>query len=121
MVVWILALTFLLAIEAVLTANGFDKQLVVKINKQPILHYTVSHTDTHQVLRSYQQVLADDYAWLLNQTSQLLRGCRLVNYNGTILFTPDAVQGYGAQWTRDFAYAVQNTPSMLWVGILRSL
>lgn len=48
--------------------------------------------------------LQSDYAWLLNETAALLKGCELVSTAspGTILFTPDAVDGYGAQWTRDF-------------------
>jgi hypothetical protein len=58
--------------------------------------------------------LRSDRSWLLNQTAELLLGCQLVSQNGTHIFTPDAVQGYGAQWTRDFAYAVQNTPATLW-------
>ena len=48
--------------------------------------------------------VADDISWLTNETDQLLVGCQLNStaVPGTILFTPDAVNGYGAQWTRDF-------------------
>jgi hypothetical protein len=51
-----------------------------------------------------------DTAWLLNATTQLVRGCEQTAFDGTVLFTPDASASYGAQWTRDFCYAVANAP-----------
>ncbi len=53
-------------------------------------------------------LLRDDYEWLLNESQALLTGCRLNSTvsPGTVLFTPDAVNGYGAQWTRDFVRRV---------------
>ena len=56
----------------------------------------------------------DDHAWLLNQTAALLLAVQVPALNGTRIFTPDSQGVYGAQWSRDFAYAVRNTPAALW-------
>lgn len=47
---------------------------------------------------------------LLNATIGLLVGCQELSSTGVHLFTPDASNSYGAQWTRDFAYMLQYAP-----------
>jgi hypothetical protein len=53
------------------------------------------------------------YGWLLNKTVALLNECQEVGVNGTHIFTPDGVNAYGAQWTRDFAYMISGAPDAL--------
>ena len=48
-----------------------------------------------------------DVPWLSCRTSEIIAGCQINATDGTRLFTPDAQHSYGAQWTRDFFYAVQ--------------
>lgn len=38
---------------------------------------------------------------------RLIRACKKVAYDGTVLFTPDGVGNYDALWTRDFGYMVE--------------
>eukprot|EP00697_Spironema_sp_BW2_P014990 gnl/Spiro4/5676_TR2900_c0_g1_i1.p1 gnl/Spiro4/5676_TR2900_c0_g1~~gnl/Spiro4/5676_TR2900_c0_g1_i1.p1 ORF type:complete len:355 (+),score=78.21 gnl/Spiro4/5676_TR2900_c0_g1_i1:30-1067(+) len=52
-------------------------------------------------------------SWLCQTTRDILTGCLLVATDGTKIFTPDASASYGAQWTRDFAYAVEHAPALL--------
>jgi hypothetical protein len=52
-------------------------------------------------------------AWLETKAQQELAGCRRTAVDGTILFTPDGQGNYGALWTRDFAYMVQNAYHLL--------
>lgn len=51
-------------------------------------------------------VSAASYEWLLNTTARMLAGCQITGLGGVQLFTPDASSSYGAQWTRDFAMAL---------------
>ena len=62
-----------------------------------------------------------DTAWLGCCTQQIIEGSRLailpssplnVGLNATWVWTPDASESYGAQWTRDFAYAVSYAPEL---------
>jgi hypothetical protein len=52
-------------------------------------------------------------AWLETQARQEIAGCRRTATDGTLLFTPDGQGNYGALWTRDFAYAVENAYHLL--------
>lgn len=47
-----------------------------------------------------------DTSWLFNQTVRLLQGCQLQGVANVQIFTPDASSSYGAQWTRDFTFAL---------------
>lgn len=53
------------------------------------------------------------FTWLLNTSISLLTRCVITSHDGVALFTPDASSSYGAQWTRDFAMAVQNAAPAL--------
>ena len=52
-------------------------------------------------------------AWLESQARAEIAGCRRAAADGTILFTPDGLGHYGALWTRDFAYLVENAYPLL--------
>ena len=63
-------------------------------------------------------------SWLRCRAAQILDGCReRVQPNSTLFrrtaarprwaYTPDATHSYGAQWTRDFYYAVSGAPELL--------
>ena len=52
-------------------------------------------------------------SWLENAARRELAGCRATAYDGTVLFTPDGEVHYGALWTRDFAYMVENAFDLL--------
>ena len=54
--------------------------------------------------------LSQPESWLSDRVVALLQGCRLNATDGTVLFTPDASSSYGAQWTRDMAYAMMYAP-----------
>lgn len=47
-------------------------------------------------------------SWLEEATWRELAGCRIAAHDGTALFTPDGLGHYGALWTRDFSYMVEN-------------
>ena len=51
--------------------------------------------------------------WLKEAARQEIAGCRRTAIDGTILFTPDGQGNYGALWTRDFAYMVENAYDLL--------
>lgn len=56
----------------------------------------------------------DQYiTWLEEAARRELAGCRAVAHDGTVLFTPDGEAHYGALWTRDFAYMVENAWDLL--------
>ncbi len=63
-----------------------------------------------------QQVLS----WLERAARRELSGCRVLAHDGTVLFTPDGEAHYGALWTRDFAYMVENAWDLLDVGEVRA-
>lgn len=52
--------------------------------------------------------------YLAGQAARLIASCRLRAADGTTLFTPDGSSSYGAQWTRDFAYMLENAGSVGW-------
>jgi hypothetical protein len=52
-------------------------------------------------------------AWLETEAQKEIAGCRRTAADGTILFTPDGQGNYGALWTRDFAYIVENAYHLL--------
>jgi hypothetical protein len=52
-------------------------------------------------------------AWLTEQTSRLVDGCRTKASGGRTLYCPDGKAHYGALWTRDFAYIVENCPELI--------
>jgi hypothetical protein len=52
-------------------------------------------------------------AWLETQARQEIAGCRVTASDGTVLLTPDGLGHYGALWTRDFAYVVENAYYLL--------
>lgn len=52
-------------------------------------------------------------AWLETEAQKEIAGCRRTAADGTILFTPDGQGNYGALWTRDFAYMVENAYHLL--------
>lgn len=54
-----------------------------------------------------------DLSWLEEATRSELAGCRIIAHDGTVLFTPDGLGHYGALWTRDFAYMVENAWPLL--------
>jgi len=54
-----------------------------------------------------------DLSWLEEAARRELAGCRIVAHDGTALFTPDGLGHYGALWTRDFAYMVENAWPLL--------
>lgn len=43
---------------------------------------------------------------LTAHAAELIRGCKKMAFDGTVLFTPDAVGNYDALWLRDFGYMV---------------
>lgn len=52
---------------------------------------------------------ADDMqTWAPTKCEEVVHTCRVTAVDGTVLFTPDGVGHYGAQWTRDFAYLVEH-------------
>ncbi len=51
--------------------------------------------------------------WLTEQAKRLIDGCRVKANDGTILYCPDGKGHYGALWTRDFAYMVENCSDMI--------
>jgi hypothetical protein len=51
--------------------------------------------------------------WLETQAGLEIAGCRRIATDGTTLFTPDGLGHYGALWTRDFAYVVENAYPLL--------
>ncbi len=51
--------------------------------------------------------------WLTEQTRQLIDGCRIKADDGTVIYCPDGKGHYGALWTRDFAYMVENCYDMI--------
>ena len=51
--------------------------------------------------------------WLEAAAWNELEGCRLRAHDGTVLFTPDGQGSYGALWTRDLAYVVENASHLL--------
>jgi len=51
--------------------------------------------------------------WLTQAAREQLQGCRSMAFDGTVLFTPDGQGSYGALWTRDFAYMVENAWELL--------
>jgi hypothetical protein len=55
----------------------------------------------------------EELAWLRDAARRELDGCRRRAHDGTILFTPDGQGHYGALWTRDFAYVVENAYDLL--------
>ena len=59
-------------------------------------------------------------AWLEDAARRELAGCRAVAQDGTILFTPDGQANYGALWTRDFGYMVENAIDLLDAGEVRA-
>jgi hypothetical protein len=61
-----------------------------------------------------------DLPWLEAATRRELAGCRVLAHDGTVLFTPDGVGSYGALWTRDFAYMVENAGDLLEPGEVRA-
>lgn len=58
--------------------------------------------------------------WLETQARAEIAGCRRTARDGTILFTPDGLGHYGALWTRDFAYVVENAYPLLDPGEVRA-
>ena len=46
--------------------------------------------------------------WLKSEAARQLKGCQRIAHNGTVLYTPDGEGHYGALWTRDFSYMVEN-------------
>jgi hypothetical protein len=56
---------------------------------------------------------ASPTVWLERRTREIVAACQLPGPGNTTLFTPDATHSYGAQWTRDFAYAVMFAPDTL--------
>lgn len=59
------------------------------------------------------KVNARDLKWLENETRRLIRGCRRLSRDGIPVYMPDCSGNYGALWTRDFAYYVENVPDMI--------
>lgn len=56
---------------------------------------------------------ADIKSWARTTCQEVVRTSRIIAMDGTILFTPDGVGHYGAQWTRDFAYLVEHGAAFL--------
>jgi hypothetical protein len=63
-----------------------------------------------------------DIAWLSCRSKQIIDGCKETilpssplnkGINATSAYTPDAVGGYGAQWTRDFQYTVAGAAELM--------
>lgn len=52
-------------------------------------------------------------AWLERGARREIAGCRRTAADGTVLFTPDGQGNYGALWTRDFSYMVENAYHLL--------
>ena len=52
-------------------------------------------------------------AWLEEAARQELAGARVLAQDGAILYMPDGLGSYGALWTRDFSYLVQNVYDLL--------
>eukprot|EP00052_Salpingoeca_macrocollata_P020078 m.168129 g.168129 ORF g.168129 m.168129 type:complete len:400 (-) comp21150_c0_seq3:93-1292(-) len=59
---------------------------------------------------AHASALCTNVDWLTNATMGILAKCAITAKDGTLLFTPDASLSYGAQWTRDFYYAVNYAP-----------
>lgn len=55
----------------------------------------------------------DMLRWLETAARRELAGCRVAAHDGTVLYTPDGVGSYGALWTRDFSYMVENAGDLL--------
>jgi hypothetical protein len=55
----------------------------------------------------------DVVKWLNEAASDMLRRCRIIAHDGTVLFTPDGSASYRALWTRDFAYMVENVGDLI--------
>jgi len=51
---------------------------------------------------------ADSQQWLKSEAARQLKGCQRIAHDGTVLYTPDGEGRYGALWTRDFSYMVEN-------------
>ena len=51
--------------------------------------------------------LETGYRSLTEHCVRLIEGCKKTAYDGTVLFTPDAVGNYDALWIRDFGYMVE--------------
>ena len=56
---------------------------------------------------------AEMLRWLEAAARRELAGCRVAAHDGTVLFTPDGVGSYGALWTRDYSYMVENAGDLL--------
>ncbi len=52
-------------------------------------------------------------AWAKAKCEEVIKNSRIRADDGSILFTPDGVGHYGALWTRDFAYLVENGSEFL--------
>ena len=50
---------------------------------------------------------------------RLIEGCKKVAYDGTVLFTPDAVGNYDALWIRDFGYMAEYCGDLMDTGEIR--
>ena len=70
---------------------------------------------------SSSSAAALDIEWLSTRTAQIIRGCQETVLpaghhrlgNATNAYTPDATHSYGAQWTRDFQYAVSGAAALM--------
>ena len=51
--------------------------------------------------------LTTGYEILTQHCKGLIHGCRKTAFDGTVLFTPDAVGNYDALWIRDFGYMAE--------------
>ncbi len=51
--------------------------------------------------------LQNTISFLSEASKNLINGCKVNAYDGTILFTPDGIQSYNALWLRDFSYMTE--------------
>lgn len=62
----------------------------------------------------------EDLAWVKNEASRQLSGCRVQSVNGVFLHTPDGIGHYKALWTRDFYYMVKYAGDLMSPGDVRA-
>ncbi|MFH0991123.1 MAG: hypothetical protein V1799_14030 [bacterium] len=59
-------------------------------------------------MRKSIPITSAQYEWLEQESKRQINGCAMRSRSGITIFTPDGHANYNAQWTRDFAYMVEN-------------
>lgn len=63
--------------------------------------------------------LETGYDLLTKHCVRLIEGCKKAAFDGTVLFTPDAVGNYDALWIRDFGYMTEYCGDLMDAGEIR--